>query len=84
MLGLQQLARVSRGPGASATAVPASALSLYLPQAWPSAPYIHVWEFVVLLYRILKGRPGQSPHGLGKLHVLRACLNQEIPSSCQD
>lgn len=34
MLGLQQLARVSRGPGA------ASALSLYLPQAWPSAPYI--------------------------------------------
>lgn len=40
MLGLQQLARVSRGPGASATAVPASALSLYLPQAWPSAPYI--------------------------------------------
>lgn len=40
MLGLQQLARVSRGPGASATAIPASTLSFYLPQAWPSAPYI--------------------------------------------
>lgn len=40
MLGLQQLARVRRGPGASATAIPASTLSFSLSQAWPSAPYI--------------------------------------------
>lgn len=61
MLGLQQLTTVSRGPRASATAVPAGALSLYL----PLHPTSHVRVFAILLYRIWKRGPGTKARHFG-------------------